>query len=356
MSEQEQDQKTEPPSAKRLEEARESGQLALSRETATWVAMMGVLVVVWLSAPSVMREFYEFLRGFIESSHAISVNENNVQNLLFYVYSRGTMIGGVMFLLLVCFIIAGYMGQTGFFFSLDLMTPDIERLSPMRGFHRLFSLNSLVELVKSMAKFLFLGGIAYVVLAPIMDESPSFTGFPIENILTFVHKKTIRLIEMILLVFAVIAAADLFYQRFQFIRGLRMTKAEVKEEYRQQEGDPLIKGRLRQLRVEKARRRMMAQVPKADVVITNPTHYAVALQYELGKMSAPTVVAKGINLIAERIREIAEENHVPLVSNPPLARALYSTVEIDQPIPGEHYRAVAEIISYVYKLKKKRLP
>ncbi len=154
--------------------------------------------------------------------------------------------------------------------------------------------------------------------------------------------------------FTVIAAADYFYQNHAYIKSLKMTKAEVKDEYRQQEGDPMIKGRLRQIRLEKARKRMMAQVPKADVVITNPTHYAVALAYDNKKMTAPRVLAKGVNRIAERIREVATEHKIPLVSNPPLARALYDTVEIDEEIPTQHYRAVAEIISYVYKLKKRK--
>ncbi len=349
-----QDQKTEPPSAKRLEEAREHGQLPVSREVAVWTSMLGVLMVMSMAVPPLMSRMYDFLRDFIASSHAISLSEGNAQSLFLHIFTQIAMISGVAFLLLLAAMVMGYMVQTGFFFSLDLIVPDFSRLSPMRGLQRLFSLNSLMELGKSLLKLIFLGGMAYITLTPLMKESVNFTGFPIEAILAFVHKNVVYLIKMLLLVFTVIAAMDFFYTRFQYIRGLRMSKADVKDEYKQQEGDPMIKGRLRQLRIEKARKRMMAQVPKADVVITNPTHYAVALQYELVKMSAPTVVAKGVNLIADRIREIAEENNVPLVSNPPLARALYSSVEIDQQIPGEHYKAVAEIISYVYKLKKKK--
>ncbi|MDD3370615.1 MAG: flagellar biosynthesis protein FlhB [Alphaproteobacteria bacterium] len=354
MAEQDQDQKTEQPSAKRLEEAREHGQLPISREAAMWASMLGVLLVMGMVIPSLMRDFYEFLRDFVASAHAISINEGNVQNLFFSVLGKCALISGVAFLILVSAIVTGFMAQTGFFFSLDLMTPDFARLSPMRGLHKLFSLQSVAELVKSLLKLLFLGGMVYTVLWPIMRESPNLTGFPIESILAFVHKKVLYLIEMLLLVFTIIAALDLFYTHYQYIRGLKMTKTEVKDEYRQQEGDPMVKSRLRQIRIEKTRKRMMAQVPKADVIITNPTHYAVALQYEMAKMAAPTVVAKGINMIADRIREIAEESNVPIVSNPPLARALYGSVEIDQQIPGEHYRAVAEIISYVYKIKKKK--
>ncbi len=244
--------------------------------------------------------------------------------------------------------------QTGFFFSLELITPDFSKLAPANGLKRLFSLSALVELGKSLCKLAVLGGLAYVILKPIALQSPQFSGFPVEAILAFLHKNVMHLIEILLLAFTVIAALDLFYTRFQYMRNLRMTKVEVKDELKQQEGDPMIKVRLRQIRMDRARRRMMSQVPKADVVITNPTHYAVALQYDIKKMMAPVVVAKGINLIAERIRDIADDSSVPLVSNPPLARALYDTVEIDQPIPAEHYRAVAEVISYVYKLKKRK--
>jgi len=355
MAEQDQDQKTEAPSGKRLEDAREHGQLPISREVAIWVSLLGVLVVFGLSGPSMMRDLSDFLRVFLEPPHGMVVNEGTVQLLFYKSALKIGMITGVAFLLLMGALILGFMVQTGFFMSLELMQPDFERLLPSRGFKRLFSLNSIAELVKSLFKLLLLGGAAFAVLAPIAVQSPDFTGYPIPNFMTFLNDKILYLIEILLLVFCVIAIMDFFYTRFQYIRGLKMTKTEVKDEYRQQEGDPMIKARLRQIRVEKARRRMMSQVPKADVVITNPTHYAVALQYESTKMAAPVVVAKGINLIAERIREIAEENKVPLVSNPPLARALYSSVEIDDPIPTQHYRAVAEIISYVYKIKKKTL-
>lgn len=355
MAEQDQDQKTEPPSGKRLDDAREHGQLPISREVAIWVSLLGVLVVFGLAAPPIMRDLSDFLRIFLESPHEIIVNEGTVQLLFYKSLVKVGMITGVAFLVLMAALIAGFMIQTGFFMSVELLQPDFERLLPSRGLNRLFSLNSVAELVKSLFKLVLLGGAAFAVLAPIAVKSPDFTGFPIPGFMAFLNDKILYLMEILLLVFCVIAIMDLFYTRFQYIRGLKMTKAEVKDEYRQQEGDPMIKARLRQIRVEKARRRMMSQVPKADVVITNPTHYAVALQYESSKMAAPVVVAKGINLIADRIREIAEENKVPLVSNPPLARALYSSVEIDDPIPTQHYRAVAEIISYVYKIKKKTL-
>jgi flagellar biosynthetic protein FlhB len=245
------------------------------------------------------------------------------------------------------------MVQTGFFASTDLITPDISKLSLRKGLQRLFSMSAVVELAKSLGKMLVLGAVVFFTLWPLVPELPNFASRPMMSSVVFLHDKAAHLLIVMLLVFAVIALSDMFYQRYQYIKGLRMTKAEVKDEYRQQEGDPIIKSRLRQIRLEKARKRMMAQVPKADVVITNPTHYAVALKYDNAKNAAPMVLAKGIDRIAERIREVAEENKIALVSNPPLARALYETVDIDREIPAQHYRAVAEVISYVYKLRKK---
>ncbi|MGB9152299.1 MAG: flagellar biosynthesis protein FlhB [Alphaproteobacteria bacterium] len=354
MADEDKDQKTEAPTGKRLDEAREHGQVPVSRETATWVVLLAVLVIIAWMLPVVMRQMADFLRVFLESPHTFPLDENNLQALMFQVVGRVAMIVGLVFVVLMAAAIGGVMVQTGFFFALDLLAPDLTRLMPSRGLKKLFSLGSLVELAKSFGKLVFLGGIAFFVLVPVAMEVPHMTGLPLEGILLFLQQKAVHLMIVLILGFTVIAAGDLFYTRFQYIRNLRMTKVEVKDEHKQQEGDPMIKSRLRQMRVEKARKRMMAQVPKADVIITNPTHYAVALQYDGLKMAAPVVLAKGINMIADRIREVAQEHNIPLVSNPPLARALHETVEVDHPIPTQHYRAVAEIISYVYKLRKRK--
>ena len=354
MSDADQDEKTESPTGKRLGEAREQGQLPISREVATWVVILSILVIVGWLLPSMMRQLVDYLRSFIEQPEAIALDEDSFQPLMFSIMGHVAIITGLVFALLMAAAIGGVMVQTGFFFALDLLKPDLMKLMPTQGFKKLFSISSLVELVKSFGKLALLGFIAFLALVPVALETPHLAGLPLENILGYLSTKTVHLIVLLLLPYTLIAAGDLFFQRYQYIKNLRMTKEEVKDEYKQMEGDPKIKGRLRQMRVEKARKRMMAQVPKADVIITNPTHYAVALQYDGNKMAAPVVLAKGINLIAERIRALAEENRIPLVSNPPLARALHDTVEVDQAIPTQHYRAVAEIISYVYKLKKQR--
>ncbi|MDX2028220.1 MAG: flagellar biosynthesis protein FlhB [Alphaproteobacteria bacterium] len=353
MAEEDQDQKTEQPTGKRLDEAREKGQLPISRETAAWVVFVGILITVAWIGPGMARRMAETLQVFLEMPHAFRVEDHGFQVIAFQTIGRIGLATGLAFAILTGAALLGTMAQTGFFASLEILKPDIGRLSPLNGFRRLFSVTALVELGKSFGKMVILGIVVFFTLLPIVYKIPSFAGHSLIDVMNFLHDEAVHLIIVLLLVFTAIALADLFYQRFRYFKNLRMTKAEVKDEYKQQEGDPMIKARLRQIRLEKARKRMMAQVPKADVVVTNPTHYAIALQYDNKKMAAPIVVAKGMNKIAERIRNVAEEHKVPLVSNPPLARGLYDNVELDQAIPTQYYRAVAEVISYVYKLKKK---
>lgn len=355
MAEEDQDQKTEQPTGKRLDEARERGQLPVSREIGSLASFLGIWIVVKWLAPGMASQLMASLRVFLESPHAFTIDDHGLQTLALEAAGRIFWATALIFIVMSFLIVAGYIAQTGLFASTALLVPNLSRLSPLNGIKRLFSVNSLVELGKSFGKLVVLGTVVFLVLWPLVPQLPGFTGKPLMDSVVFLHQKAVHLIIVLMMIYALIAIADLFYQRYSYIKNLKMTKAEVKDEYKQQEGDPLIKGRIRQLRLEKARKRMMAQVPRADVVITNPTHYAVALLYDNAKNAAPMVLAKGIDHLAARIREIAEENKVALVSNPPLARALYETVEVDQEIPAQHYRAVAEVISYVYKLKKKKI-
>jgi len=348
------DQRTEDPTGKRLTEAREQGQLAISREASTWVLFIGIIIVVAGLAPTMAVRLVNTLRVFLEMPQAISLDGNGLQALLAGTLKQVGLATVVVFAVLFASAVLGTMLQTGFFASLESIHPQFNRISPATGLKRLFSSNAIVDLLKSFGKLVVLGGVVFLTLWPVMLSLPASGGHDLMDIVAYLHHEAVHLIIMVVVAFTLIAILDLIYQRHQYIKGLRMTKAEVKDEFKQQEGDPVIKARLRNIRVEKARKRMMAQVPKADVVITNPTHYAVALQYDGGSMAAPVVLAKGVNLIAERIRELADEHKIPLVSNPPLARALYETVELDQEIPTQHYRAVAEVISFVYKLKKKK--
>ncbi len=354
MAEEDQDQKTESPTGKRLGEARDRGQLPISREMANWILFVGILIVTSFAAPPMASQLVSTLRVFLEMPDAISLEGFGLQTVFYHTMLHVGLATLIIFAILAAAAVLGTMIQTGLFASVELIQINFERVLFLPGLKRLFSTTALVELGKSFGKLIVLGTMTFFVLLPIVQELPQFAGRDLIDTMHYMHHQAIHLIIMLMIVFSFIAIGDLIFQRYSYYKSLRMTKTEVKDEYRQQEGDPLIKNRLRQIRIEKARKRMMAQVPKADVIVTNPTHYAIALKYDNTKMSAPVVLAKGINRVADRIRDVADEHEIPLVSNPPLARALYETVEIDQEIPTQHYRAVAEVISFVYKLKKRK--
>jgi flagellar biosynthetic protein FlhB len=247
--------------------------------------------------------------------------------------------------------ISGHVLQSRPGFTTSRLAPDLSKVSPMAGFKRLFGLDGWMNLVKGLTKIAIVGLAVWTQLWPargmlesILTQSPGGVVADMSHLL-------FKVLMAALAALAVIAGADYFLQRMQFMKRNRMSKQEIKEEYRQNEGDPHIKAKIRQLRQERSRKRMMARVPEATVVIMNPTHYAVALQYESGKMGAPICVAKGLDALALRIRAVAEDNDVPVVENPPLARALHASVEIDEPVPPEHYKAVAQVIGYVMRLR-----
>ncbi|MDD5586750.1 MAG: flagellar biosynthesis protein FlhB [Alphaproteobacteria bacterium] len=355
MAEADKEQKTEQPTGKRINEARQKGQLPISREVGTWFLFIATLIVIAWLGPAMGQRLTGSLRPFLEMPQDISLEGKGLQRALANVLVQVGLATMISFALLAASVIIGTVLQTGFYFNTTKLEPNFKRLMPIHGFKRLFSSASLVELLKSFVKLVIVGMVVFSILWPLIGKLPSFVGQDLMLCMQFLHKQVIHLIVILLLVVSVIAVADLLYQRYSYFKGLRMTKQEVKDEHKQMEGDPMIKRRLMSIRLERARKRMMSHVPNADVVVTNPTHYAVALQYDNAKMPAPVVVAKGMNLIAGRIRDVAEKNAIPLISNPPLARALYDTVEVNDAIAPEHYRAVAEVISYVYKLKKKKV-
>jgi flagellar biosynthetic protein FlhB len=217
----------------------------------------------------------------------------------------------------------------------------------------MFGMKSIVEFGKGLLKLAIVGAIALMVVWPEFSGLEQLPSYSMPDLLHFTGHVAGKLMIATLSIVTLIAAADLFYQRFSHMKSMRMSKQEVRDEHKQSDGDPMIKGRLRQLRMERSRKRMMAAVPKATVIVTNPTHYSIALKYEHGSMEAPILVAKGVDEVAFRIRELAKKHDIPIVENPPLARALFASVEIDRPIPAEHYKAVAEIIGYVMKLKRR---
>lgn len=346
-------QKTEEPTQRRLDEAREKGQVAKSQEVSHWLMILAFTIVVGFMAQSLVVGLGQTLVPLIEQSYAIRLDRPTVNGLLADTAWRlaGTLLP-VMGILLVAAALAGIV-QNGFLLSGESVAPKLEKLSLLKGLKRLFSLRSIAEFAKGIAKLAIVAAVMAAILWPERNAIPNLATLTAGQFLEELRSLSFRLLIAVLSVMTIIAGLDYLFQKLQHLKQLRMSKQELKDEFKQTEGDPTVKARLRQIRTERARRRMMAAVPEADVVVTNPTHYAVALKYEAASMEAPKVVAKGADFVAQKIRELARENKVPLVENPPLARALYGTVELDQEVPPEHYKAVAAVIGYVMRLKTK---
>ncbi len=351
MAEQDDTEKTEQPTQKRLDEARRKGQVASSREVNHWFMILGGAVWLAMFAPATLEGAVLALLRFVEQPHLIRVDAGGMREIGLDLLGRVGLLLAVPFGLFLAAAIAGGLLQHGFLLSAQAIKPKLSKLSPVAGLKRQFSLRALAEFGKGLLKLAVVGTVGTLLLIPEFERLELSVGLEMPALLRLVDGLAGRLLVAVLAVMTVVAAADFLYQKYEHIKQLRMSRQELKEEFKQTEGDPTIKQRLRQIRMERSRRRMLAAVPTADVVITNPTHFAVALKYDPERMSAPRLVAKGADHLAARIREVARENGVPLVENPPLARALHAGVELDQEIPAEHYRAVAEIISYVWKLK-----
>ncbi|MGZ3684841.1 MAG: EscU/YscU/HrcU family type III secretion system export apparatus switch protein, partial [Bdellovibrionota bacterium] len=251
---------------------------------------------------------------------------------------------------------AGVLGsvvQFGFLFTWAPLTPDVNRINPLSGFQRVASTQSLVEGFKSLIKLIAVVSVTYMLLKTEMLGSSSMSDMESGAFMAYMTSTAFRLVGGVCVGLFVVAALDFAYQKYRYRQGLMMTKQEVKQEHKQREGDPLLKARIRSLQREMARKRMMQDVPKADVIVTNPTHIAVALKYDAEKMAAPRVIAKGADLVAQRIKEVARKNGIPIVENVPLARALHKSVKVGKTVPRSLYQAVAEVLAYVYRLKGK---
>jgi flagellar biosynthetic protein FlhB len=318
--------------------------------------LLAITLSILMFAPDVAADLAAFLRRFIAAPHMIPLDRADSQTGVWQLVST---IGSALLPILALLWSAGLISnliQHKPVFSAHKMKPELSKISLIKGVKRQFSMRAVMEFAKGIAKIAIVGAVSAALVLPRMDILPLVANFDPVVILPLLREIAIVMLVGVLAVISVIAAADMLFQRYKHAESLRMTKQEVKDEHKQTEGDPLIKQRLRAIRMERGRRRMMAAVPKADVVITNPTHFAVALKYDPPAMAAPVLVAKGQGEVALRIREVAELNDVPLVENPPLARALHAAVDLDQEIPVEHYKAVAEIIGYVMRLRGKLAP
>lgn len=344
------DSKTEEASEKRLRDASDKGNVAKSQEIGYWFTFLAASIALWMLADSLSDRVVASTRVFLAQPHLIPVDPSHLAQIgLDLAVNIGLALGPILGLFVIASVGASLL-QNPFHVSLERIKPSFQKLSPIAGLKRMVGVQNLVEFVKNLIKVGVIGGILIVILIPELDELEVLIDLDLSVVLPLCLKIVAKLVGALIAIMFVVAVADYLYQRYNYMKNLRMTKQEVKEEYKEIEGDPHIKARLRQLRMQRSRQRMMAAVPQASVVVTNPTHFAVALKYEQGQSEAPIVVAKGADNIAFRIRELATKNDVPIVENPPLARALYK-VDLDQEIPVEHFRAVAEVISYIMKLK-----
>jgi len=351
MAEQDDDtERSEEPTQKRLDEALKRGDVVKSQEVNTWFIIAGAALILTSFSGSMGTGLTTTMRGLLANSYAIRVDGRGFLAMLSRIGLE--VIGAVALplLLLVLAAAAGSLVQHRLVWSAESLIPRLSKISPAAGLGRLFSKQALANFVKGLLKLLLIGAIMMALLWPQRSRLESLVSVDPLAVLTIAQSLSLDLLGAVVVVLALIAAADYLFQYRQWYERQKMSQRELKEEFKQSEGDPAIKAKIRQIRQSKMKKRMMAAVPKAAVVITNPTHFAVALQYERG-MNAPVCVAKGADLIALKIREIAEANNVPIMENPPLARALHATVEIDQEIPQEHYRAVAEIIGYLMRLR-----
>ena len=348
-------ERTEKATGKRRSEARKKGQVAKSREIPSVAVLLAALSVLYLLSTYFLQQLSSVMVRSFQKIGSWTLDFDHTQafqaEILWWVFQ---ILAPLLLAVSAVAVLSNFV-QVGSLFSTEAIQPRFERISPIAGFSRLFSKQALVEMLKAVGKFLIIGWVAYSTVRQDLTEIRSLPDQDVGSILRYVGLVSARIFFKTLLVMIALAALDYFFQRWSYEKSLRMTKREVLEEYKQSEGDPQIKSRIRSIQREMARKRMMAEVPKADVVITNPTHLAVALLYERQEMTAPRVVAKGAGWIAEKIKETAQAHGVPILENQPLAQALYKTVELGQIIPSSLYQMVADLLAHVYRMKNRRI-
>ncbi len=346
-------EKTEAPTSRRLQEARKKGDVAKSMEVPSAAVLLAGLLALYAASGFIMERLGMLLRHYLGNLHSIDLTPGNMPMITREsMLHTGLIVAPVMLAIFVVALAANY-AQVGVLFTTEKIAPKLDKIDPIQGFARLFSKQTLANVVKSVAKLFIVAYVAYAEIRkalpgilPLMDQEPI-------AILGFMSRIAFWIFLKAALIIAILAAIDYAFQRWQFMEKMKMTKQEIKDEAKQTEGDPHVKGRIRSIQMQMARQRMMAEVPKADVIITNPTRLAIALRYDALSMTAPTVLAKGAGFMAQKIREVAAEHGIPLVEDKPLAQALYKSVGLNETIPANLFQAVAEVLAYVYNLKKK---
>jgi flagellar biosynthetic protein FlhB len=345
-------ERTEEGTPKRREEAREKGRVARSREVSSVAGLAACLIYFYFNATGLLEKITAIMTSTFRSAGRVPISIDNVQILLTGLLFK------VFVLLMPIFIVVFVVGifanviQVGALFSPSAIQPELSKIDPLKGLQRLFSMNSFVEFIKNILKMLIIGIVSYLVIKNEINGFLPLAEQTVWEILLYLGKITFKILLTTCWILIILAILDYVYQRWEYEKGLRMSRQEIKEEFKNSDGDPAIKARIKRLQREMSRKRMMAAVPKADVIITNPTHLAVAVRYDQDTGIAPCVVAKGADFIAEKIRNIGRENNIPIVENKPLAQVLYKMVQLNETIPENLYRSVAEVLAFVYGLKK----
>lgn len=352
-------EKTEPATAKKLQDARKKGQVAKSKEVGNALSLLGLFLILKIWVGNMGTRFLEMFDNVYQKIPEVIVNWNGYlpENDMFIMFRQ--MIIEVLIIVAPIFIVAfvlaflGDIAQIKWQVTTEPLKPKFNKLNPLSGFKRILSVNSLVELAKAVLKIALIGFIVYNFIKDKWSYLYLLYDMPLMQAIQLAGELVTDLGIQISAVYSIIAFGDFIYQKYKFKNDMKMTKQEVKDEYKQQEGDPQVKGKIRGKMQEASRRRMMQNLPKADVVITNPTHYAVAIQYDPEIADAPIVLAKGEDYMARKIKEVAKEHNIEIVENKPLARMLYANVDVGQVVPPELYQAVAEVLAFVYHLKGK---
>ncbi len=355
MAEVDGQEKTEQASGKRLNEGRDNGRVAKSSEINSFAIFSAGMLMIFFTQHYMSKQISDMTINAFNSLDVHNINQETFtyiikDTILTFLLTVAPILG----VLFVVALVAG-IGQVGFHFSFKALMPKFEKFNPFTGIKKiLISTRSLIEVVKSLIKLAIIGGLTYSILSQFVLNSETLVELSIPQILSYMIEAAYTLIWKLALAYFLIAAIDFVYQKIKYKKEMMMTKQEVKEENKQTEGDPQIKSRIRKVQFQAAKNRMMQKVPKADVVITNPTHYAIALKYDMSKNVAPKVLAKGVDELAQRIKQIAIENSVPLHEDRELARALYRICDVGDEIPSTLFKAVAQVLAYVYQLKNNK--
>jgi len=344
-------EKTEKATPKKRDDARKKGQTAKSQDVNTAIILLAVFLFLTFSASYIGNIVFDLFNQTFQEYMLMELTENTVQVITMDIMKElALLLGPVMLVALLAGLFSNYI-QVGVMFTTKPLEPKLEKIDPIKGFKRIFSLRAIVELLKSILKISFVGAITFVILWMNIDQVLSLSFKSVGDSLATMASLTVQMGIAASLALLFLSLFDFLYQKYDFEKNIRMSKQDLKDEHKNIEGDPLIKSKIKQRQREMAMRRMMQEVPEADVVITNPTHFAIALKYDENKMDAPYVVAKGVDYLAQKIKYIANENDVVMVENRPLARSLYDSAEIGDAVPEEFFKAVAEILAYVYRIK-----